>query len=57
MLGSLDLSPRDQEAEGEKLHANSWERRRRKGKGQHEESHHSWSNKAKTVRSLKDHRR
>lgn len=56
-MGSLDLSPRDQEAEGEKLHANSWERRRRKGKGQHEESHHSWSNKAKTVRSLKDHRR
>lgn len=30
------ISPRDREAEGEKLHANSWERKRRERKGQHE---------------------
>jgi len=57
-LGSLGQSPRDEEAEGEKPHANSWEGRRRKKKGQHEETVTTvGSNKAKTVRSLKDHRK
>lgn len=47
----LGLSPRDQDTEVEKLHANSSERRRRKRKGQQEECHQSWNNKLKTKKS------